>query len=402
MANTTLQIRHSTVAGNTPSSLANGEIAINSRDGVLFYSTPSGVVTSFSTGPSGLDTEIQFNDGGNVGGSEKLTFNKTTGQLTVNGTVRANLFSDDGTDLYDFSNRAFTTANAAFASANNIDGVNVTQNNSIASAFIHANAVFANANSYITYNEAVSVTQNNSIAAAFASANNIDGVNVTQNNSIASAFVHANAVFANANSYITYNEAVSVTQNNSIASAFVHANSGFIHANAAFTAANNATDTYVRNHANSAFIQANASFTTANLAFTTANASYNVLMIAYETQGTGACTTFNMGFKPYTANSIFVSVDGVIQSDTTYSVDSAANTITFVEAPASYESVRIVGFKQINPYIIENNSIDFPKLQSSVSATINASFNHANSAFTAANSAASTGKAIAMSIVFGG
>ena len=282
MANTTLQIRHSTVAGNTPSSLANGEIAINSRDGILFYSTPSGVVTSFTTGPSGLNTEIQFNDGGSVGGSEKLTFNKTTGQLTVNGTVRANLFSDDGTDLYDFSNRAFTTANAAF------------------------------------------------------------------------------------------------------------------------TAANNATDTYVRNHANSAFIQANASFTTANLAFTTANASYNVLMIAYETQGTGACTTFNMGFKPYTANSIFVSVDGVIQSDTTYSVDSAANTITFVEAPASYESVRIVGFKQINPYIIENNSIDFPKLQSSVSATINASFNQANSAFTTANSAASTGKAIAMSIVFGG
>ena len=54
MANTTLQIRHSTVAGNTPPSLANGEIAINSRDGVLYYSTPSGTVTTLSaaSGPA--------------------------------------------------------------------------------------------------------------------------------------------------------------------------------------------------------------------------------------------------------------------------------------------------------------------------------------------------------------
>jgi hypothetical protein len=126
MSNTTLQIRHSTVAGNVPSSLANGEIALNSRDGRLFYSTPAGVVTSFSTGPSGLDTEIQFNDAGSVGGSEKLTFNKTTGLLTVNGTVRANIFSDDGVDLYDFSNRAFNTANAAFAAANSGSGIGIT------------------------------------------------------------------------------------------------------------------------------------------------------------------------------------------------------------------------------------------------------------------------------------
>ena len=70
--------------------------------------------------------------------------------------------------------------------------------------------------------------------AAFNTANAATATNTTQNNSIASAFVHANAAFANANSYITYNEAISVTQNNSIASAFVHAN-------AAFTAANNTT-----------------------------------------------------------------------------------------------------------------------------------------------------------------
>jgi plastocyanin len=126
MANTIIQLKHSTVTGNVPSSLANGEISINSRDGKLFYSTPLGVVTAFNPypGPAGLDTEIQFNDSGSLGGSEKLTFNKTTGLLTVNGTVRANIFSDDGVDIFNFANNAFNTANANYTSA--VTKINVT------------------------------------------------------------------------------------------------------------------------------------------------------------------------------------------------------------------------------------------------------------------------------------
>ena len=134
MANTIIQLKHSTVTGNVPSSLANGEISINSRDGKLFYSTPLGVVTAFNPypGPAGLDTEIQFNDSGSLGGSEKLTFNKTTGLLTVNGTVRANIFSDDGVDIFNFANNAFNTANANYTSA--VTKINVT--NSGTSAYL--------------------------------------------------------------------------------------------------------------------------------------------------------------------------------------------------------------------------------------------------------------------------
>ena len=85
MANTIIQLKHSTVTGNVPASLANGEISINSRDGKLFYSTPLGVVTAFNPypGPSGLDTELQFNDSGVVGSDADLTFNKTTNILSV-------------------------------------------------------------------------------------------------------------------------------------------------------------------------------------------------------------------------------------------------------------------------------------------------------------------------------
>ena len=46
MANTVIQLKHSTLTGNVPSSLANGEISINNRDGKFFYSTPAGVVVT--------------------------------------------------------------------------------------------------------------------------------------------------------------------------------------------------------------------------------------------------------------------------------------------------------------------------------------------------------------------
>lgn len=120
MSNTTIQLRHSTETGNVPVSLANGEIAINTQDGKLYYADPSGTIQEFSgfPGPSGLDTEIQFNDSGVLGANSRLTFNKTTGVLTVNGTVVANVFSDDGTNLLVFANNAYNHANAAFAVAN--------------------------------------------------------------------------------------------------------------------------------------------------------------------------------------------------------------------------------------------------------------------------------------------
>lgn len=85
MANTVIQLKHSTLTGNVPSSLANGEISINSRDGKFFYSTPAGVVVTHYPypGPAGLNGEIQFNDSGVLGTNSGLTFSKTTGYFTA-------------------------------------------------------------------------------------------------------------------------------------------------------------------------------------------------------------------------------------------------------------------------------------------------------------------------------
>lgn len=110
MANTTIQLRYSTVIGNTPSTLANGELAINSADGKLFYSNPSGVIQTILkyTGPAGLNTEVQFNDNGVLGASANLTFNKSTGVLTTN-TANVKSLLIDNVSLTDTSSITTTS-----------------------------------------------------------------------------------------------------------------------------------------------------------------------------------------------------------------------------------------------------------------------------------------------------
>lgn len=85
MANTVLQLKHSTITGNSPTSLANGEVAINTVDGKLFYSKPDGTIQAIVTypGPSGLNGELQFNDNGTLGASANLSFDKATNTLSV-------------------------------------------------------------------------------------------------------------------------------------------------------------------------------------------------------------------------------------------------------------------------------------------------------------------------------
>jgi hypothetical protein len=101
MANTTIQLKFSTVTGNTPSSLANGELAINTFDGKIFYSDPSNVIKSIQNfpGPSGLNTEIQFNDEGNLGANSEFTYDKANSRLNVVNTRVNSAFDITGSSL---------------------------------------------------------------------------------------------------------------------------------------------------------------------------------------------------------------------------------------------------------------------------------------------------------------
>lgn len=126
MSNTVISLRSSANTGNLPSvaDLANGELALNFADGILYYKTASGTLGSIrTTSVSGLNKEVQFNDSGSFGGNANFTFDKATATLS---TVNVKATSVNVTSYYQFSdgtrqytaNAGLVTAQAAFDKAN--------------------------------------------------------------------------------------------------------------------------------------------------------------------------------------------------------------------------------------------------------------------------------------------
>lgn len=193
MANTVIQLKHSTVQGSVPVSLANGEISINTRDGKIFYADPTGTIQEFSefSGPSGLNQEIQFNDSGVLGANSRLTFNKSTGVLTVVGGAIIG-----GVNVAPQIQFSYNHANAAFNAANNAVNTNLTQNNSITAAFAQANAAYTRANNSLNANTGGTVT-GTITADSFittGSYGNIQGANL----------IYANTFIANTGGYFQF------------------------------------------------------------------------------------------------------------------------------------------------------------------------------------------------------
>lgn len=103
ISNTIITIRSSSVAGNVPPSLLDGELAINSFDGKLFYKTPSNTITSIqnqtsfstinansslivATSPTSI---LTINAGNNV----SISSNATSKSITI-GTNSVSVYSN--------------------------------------------------------------------------------------------------------------------------------------------------------------------------------------------------------------------------------------------------------------------------------------------------------------------
>jgi hypothetical protein len=88
----TVRILRSTTAGNTPSSLVSGQIAINEADGKLFYRNGSGVVTQFATGG---------------GGSTELFTYASTANFPATGSSAALYLAEDASRLYQWESPVY-------------------------------------------------------------------------------------------------------------------------------------------------------------------------------------------------------------------------------------------------------------------------------------------------------
>ena len=169
---------------------------------------------------------------------------------TLIANVSAYSITIGGQDIQTYADNAYNKANAAFDSANNINGVNVTQNNSIDAAFTAANSAGVYANG------------------AFVAANTAD-------NKATSAGVYANGAFIAAN-----------TADNKATSAGVYANGAFVAANSAQVHAN-----YAFNHANAAFNTANTDVT--GISITAAHYGTASAVAAFRVEANGRISSAN-------------------------------------------------------------------------------------------------------------
>ena len=218
MANTVIQLRNSTVTGNVPSSLANGEISINSRDGKFFYSTPAGaVITHYPyLGPAGLNKEIQFNDSGTLGSNAGLAFDKTSGSLNVSTSLIVG-----GRDLGAY-------ANAAFLRANTPDHVANSASSYANSAFLRANTPSDVANSAASYANSAFIRANTAATAANTPSATANAAFIRANNSLDANNGGTVTGTITATSFITTGSFGNIQGANTIYANNFVANTGFI------------------------------------------------------------------------------------------------------------------------------------------------------------------------------
>lgn len=119
MANTVIALKKSAVPGNLPSSLANGELAINYADGKLFYRAANGAITELSgagfyyntvnVGGTFLVADIK-DDIISIGAGDNIILSADA--VNDSFTITANI-----TPAFSQANTAYNTANDALAAA---------------------------------------------------------------------------------------------------------------------------------------------------------------------------------------------------------------------------------------------------------------------------------------------
>lgn len=87
---TPIQLYRSSTPGATPTAgnLTDGELAINTADGKLFYKDSGGSVQVIAGAAAGSNTQIQYNNSGDLAGSANFTFDGSNVQIGAQGDLR--------------------------------------------------------------------------------------------------------------------------------------------------------------------------------------------------------------------------------------------------------------------------------------------------------------------------
>ena len=212
MANTTISLRSSGVASNTPSLgiLANGELSLNFADGIIYYKTAANALGSIrTTQTAGLNKEIQFNDSGSFGANAALTFDKANTTLTTNNFVA-------------------NTITAGTGAGGIIAGANV----------IYANTFVANTGGYVQFSDGSKQYSANAGSTTLAQAA-FDKANTDATSISATAGVYGNSTYVPVIT-LAANGRISSITNTAISGGSAIDSVARTTANAAFDAANSA------------------------------------------------------------------------------------------------------------------------------------------------------------------
>ena len=367
---TEIQLKHSQSAGNTPTTLADGEIAINTNDGKIYYKDPSNAIQSIEgyPGPSGLNQEIQFNDSGTLGANSGLAFNKSSSTLIVGESI--------------YSGNANTTAGITrltVAPGSGVYYIDQYPGGSNPTIYVGAGETIAFDLNVTGHPFAIRDTSGGSNTSVGLTHVSTGGVITTgaeaqgkhtgvlfwkvPYNLVGSTYVYQCTIHSSMVGDIV------ITQPSSIV--HTQANAAFLHANSAFDAANNATDNYVRGHANQAFDAANTAQIHANEAFDAANNATDTYVrghanAAFDTANTNAT---NITTAQTHANKGFDHANAAFLTANTPSVHANA---AFIHANSAFAAANAGGGGG-------SGTDDYAR------GHANASFIHANAAFTTAN-----------------
>ena len=259
MANTVIQLKYSSTPSSTPSSLANGELAINYADGKLYYKNLTGQIVSFSS--AAVANVLSFATV-NANGS-LITAAATNSILTISNGDTIEISGDIINDIITIK----ANLKPAFDRANS---KTYTFYQSSAPATSNAHDFWVNSNTGVVYENFG--TTSSPIWAEFGPsttvANLTPGVVSAANLVFLDNTYQTTAAYGNAISANAYAGVMANSSNGFTATVYTAVNSSFGVINAAFGVANSA---YTSTNGTASFAKANGAATNASAAFDKAN-----------------------------------------------------------------------------------------------------------------------------------